>query len=1043
MTSTADLYILLKLKDEASKELNKVAGPGGLGGLEKAAIAAGAALAGALAAGLASSISKAAEFEKQISAIKAVTGATAEEAEQLSKVALQLGKDTAFSALEAAKGIEELTKGGVSVADVMGGAAKSALDLAAAGSVSVGEAAAIAAKAMALFNIEGKDTGDVVNKIAGFANATTGSVSDFGLAMSAGGSAAKLAGQDFDQFATAVAILGKAGILGSDAGTSLKTMLLNLIPTTKSAVGAFQQLGLMTIDYGAVQQRLIEILRGSERGQKLYAEATKKGATDADTLMAAVKKLGGAFSDMDVMKVASDIGAVQNAFVNADGSFKDLRDIAGELNEATKDLSESEKALYLEMIFGSDAIRAAALLAEAGAEGFDEMAESMGKVTAEAVAAERLNNLAGVMDQLGGSIETAQIQLGTAFLPVLKEAAGALLGFVNDAIIPFVEDNAPAWAEAIGTVSSVLKEMAEDPLPAVGELLKEMVAEDLPQTVALFEKLGGTVLGDVTTKLGELKDAYKATQEAQDETNRTTGILTAAFPLHVQALEKGAKSANELGEAFDALGRTVSELGPTLDLALASAVGAVVSFAGDVMSELGTLASNALAEGTKLGSNIATGVAQGIGNAVQGVKDKAAQMVTDAMNAAQNALPGAPPSSPWPAFAELLGRPMVDGIIQGIDEEAEHLYSSLETLIQNMITIAEARDLRGRLGDSGAQLIQAVRTGIVDEGARSLPAIAQAAESIIFTIDQTFAEEDAHQLALDFMLALRDALLTGSAEALAVLDGVLVSIRTWKGEIEGAGAEVALSFESLLEAITALAEAQSYRDRLGKSGADLMRALDMAIQDASPKNIQTVASIAFSMLREIERQFGKGDALGDQLMAAIRKSIIDSSPENIRALESIIEQLRIRGEFAAEQAGKAIGDRLIAGTTQTYNGMMAELAQGWRDSGWPYQSGGGGMAGGGGSGISIGGQAFTGGTRSGGSSNVPGLKMSSGGMRPPNVPGNFVFNPKALGGAGAWEHPNFQQLVVNVNSPIGINDLHKMVDQGIRAGNITSVPRGL
>ena len=1019
MTSTADLYILLKLKDEASKELNKVAGPGGLGGLEKAAIAAGAALAGALAAGLASSIGKAAEFEKQISAIKAVTGATAEEAEQLSKVALQLGKDTAFSALEAAKGIEELTKGGVSVADVMGGAAKSALDLAAAGSVSVGEAAAIAAKAMALFNIEGKDTGDVVNKIAGFANATTGSVGDFGLAMSAGGSAAKLAGQNFDQFATAIAIMGKAGILGSDAGTSLKTMLLNLIPTTARASEMFTTLGLRTAE-------------------------------------------------------------VDNAFVNADGSFKDLRDIAGELNRVTKDLTEEQRTLALETIFGSDAIRAAALLAEAGAEGFDEMAESMSKVTAEAVAAERLNNLAGVMEQLGGSIETAQIQLGTAFLPVLREAAEALLGFINDAILPFVEENAPAWAEAIKTMTDALKDLKDDPLSGL--------KTELPETSELFAKLAGTeAIGAVITKLGELKDAYKEAQREQQETDKTTGILTATFPLHVQALEMSAKSLNETAGALDAFGATAQELKTTMVAAwdgitkaigtamsdvgtkikegwdtaqkavsdaqdeikqtvkevwegipedIRADLGIVVSLIGEKFNEAGTAINTALDQAKNAVSmafgEMASAIGTKLDEAKHTVETKFREILSEVTKSSEETKTQA--IAPWQGLADEIG-PHLSGAISAITTWVGNVISELVGLAAQALTQAQT---------IGTNITEGIKSGI-GAGVQSIKdAAGNAARASLAAAKEALGE---HSESVEFYEIgyFADLGLAHGIEENADLFYTAVSnlaatgITEFREAMEAEIPPLVLTFEGLLEAITGIAETRAYQERLGKAGFDLMNALDAAITEATPKNIQTVATVADRMLVEIERHFGKGSALGDQLMAAIREAIFNNSPETVRALEDVLERVRIEGQAAAAAAGDAIGGELLARVNKGLNNVTNTL----RPIGGGGSSSMGGGAMGGGSGISIGGQPFTGGTRSGGSSNVPGLKMSSGGMRPPNVPGNFVFNPKALGGAGAWEHPNFQQLVVHVNSPIGINDLHKMVDQGIRAGNITSVPRGL
>ena len=64
---------------------------------------------------------------------------------QLREAAIQAGADTAFSATEAASGIEELAKAGVSTKDILAGGLSGALDLAAAGEISVSEAAETAA----------------------------------------------------------------------------------------------------------------------------------------------------------------------------------------------------------------------------------------------------------------------------------------------------------------------------------------------------------------------------------------------------------------------------------------------------------------------------------------------------------------------------------------------------------------------------------------------------------------------------------------------------------------------------------------------------------------------------------------------------------------------------------------------------------------------------------------------------------------------------------------------------------------------------------
>jgi hypothetical protein len=66
-----------------------------------------------------------------------------------------------------------------------------------------------------------------------------------------------------------------------------------------------------------------------------------------------------------------------------------------------------------------------------------EMAASMGKVTAAAVGAERLNNTAGSLDQLNGSLDTLKITLGRELLPVIVPVIDTAVKVVNGLVEGF------------------------------------------------------------------------------------------------------------------------------------------------------------------------------------------------------------------------------------------------------------------------------------------------------------------------------------------------------------------------------------------------------------------------------------------------------------------------------------------------------------------------------------------------------------------------------------------------------------------------------
>lgn len=445
MATSAELAIILTAQDQASKVLAGVGSEVGNLGKQaessftqatKAAQTLAPALAigaGALTAALGSSVAAAAEFEKTMSGVKAVL--SPDEVTQfggaLSNLALKLGKDTVFSAKEAAQGIEELVKGGVSATDILNGAADATLNLATAGGTSLPDAASIAANALAEFNLKGSDMAHVADLIAGAANASTLEVGDFKFAMQSAGAVAATIGFNFDDLAQAIAIMGKAGIAGSDAGTSLKTMMLQLQPSTKAATAEMERLGIVGINAKGVMAALLPQIDGNAEAQKKWAKAQQDGTATAENLFKIVQSLGGHLADIDFNKFAQETGNMGNAFFDAQGKVKSMADVAGILQDALAGMSEEQKLASLNVIFGSDAIRAASILSKEGAQGFNDMAAAMGKVAAADVAKTRLDNLSGSIEQLKGSLETAQIAIGEQLTPAIRGVVDAITALLN------------------------------------------------------------------------------------------------------------------------------------------------------------------------------------------------------------------------------------------------------------------------------------------------------------------------------------------------------------------------------------------------------------------------------------------------------------------------------------------------------------------------------------------------------------------------------------------------------------------------------------
>jgi TP901 family phage tail tape measure protein len=255
-------------------ELDKASKKGNLDKVADQAAIVGTGLLGMAAV----AVKSAADFDKAMSAVSAATHAPKAEMDQLRAAALQAGKDTMYSATQAADGVTELAKAGVSTANILGGGLKGALSLAAAGQLDVGEAAETAASAMTQFNLSGDQVPHIADLLAAAAGKAQGSVHDMGAALNQSGLVAAQFGLSIEDTTGALAEFANAGLTGSDAGTSLKTMLLAIANPSKQTKTLMDDLGISFYDttgkfigFNGVAQVLQTRLKGLTDAQRQQA----------------------------------------------------------------------------------------------------------------------------------------------------------------------------------------------------------------------------------------------------------------------------------------------------------------------------------------------------------------------------------------------------------------------------------------------------------------------------------------------------------------------------------------------------------------------------------------------------------------------------------------------------------------------------------------------------------------------------------------------------------------------------------------------------
>ncbi|MCU5013241.1 phage tail tape measure protein [Bacillus cereus] len=504
---------------------------------------------------LKSAVEESMNFEQQMANIKAVSGATADTMDELSKLAVKYGEDTKYSSVEAGKGIEELIKAGVSLTDIINGGLEGALNLATAGELDLGDAAQIASTALNAFKADNLSVTDAANLLAGAANASATNVKEMQYGLSMVSAVAAGVGLSFKDTSTALALFAQNGLRGSDAGTSLKTMMANLIPKSKEAYELFSELGLISFDTGKAMQYL------SEKGVKPASNSYKDIMVSLEEYAAkqAKVKVGSSKAEEAFKKLTFSTGIMHNAFFDANGNLKGMADIAEVVQMAMQGLTAEQRQSYLYTLFGSDAIRAANILYKEGADGVKNMYSEMSKVTALDVATTKMETTKGQIEELSGAYDTLKKTIGDALLPTVRMIVSAFQGLVdwfNNLDKSTQETIAGTGllvvalmgvAGAVGILSLALGALLANPVAlaitgavlGIGLLGAAVLqfSNDSKQATSDYEKFGGTVSEGTRKAAGayiDLKDK----------------AINSMIDLQLKTGEEANKAADETIKAF-------------------------------------------------------------------------------------------------------------------------------------------------------------------------------------------------------------------------------------------------------------------------------------------------------------------------------------------------------------------------------------------------------------------------------------------------------------------------------------------------------------
>lgn len=279
-------------------------------------------------------------FEAGMSEVQAISGASGKDLERLSNKAKEMGATTKFSATESATALKYMAMAGWKTDQMVSGLA-GVMNLAAASGEDLGTVSDIVTDSMTAFGLKAKDSGHFADVLAKASSSSNTNVAMMGETFKY---VAPLAGSmkySIEDTATAIGLMANAGIKGSQAGTSLRSIITRLVKPPKDAATALNALGISTTKADGSMKPLRETM--AELREKFSGLTESQKASYASSI-AGQEAMSGLLAIVNASD--SDFNKLQKAIDNSSGAAKKQADVMNNnLQGALYDLGSAAESV--------------------------------------------------------------------------------------------------------------------------------------------------------------------------------------------------------------------------------------------------------------------------------------------------------------------------------------------------------------------------------------------------------------------------------------------------------------------------------------------------------------------------------------------------------------------------------------------------------------------------------------------------------------------------------------------------------------------------
>lgn len=817
------------------------------------------------------------EFQAQMSRVQAIAGATGGELDKMKRQAIELGAKTAFSAKEAAQGMENLASAGFQVNEIMD-AMPGVLDLAAVSGGDVAASSEAMASSLRAFGLEAGQAGHVADVFARAAADTNAETVDMAEAMKYVAPVAHSMGLSLEETAASIGIMADAGIKGSQAGTTLRGALSRIAKPTKAMVKSMDQLGVSFYDANG---KMIPLREQIAQLKTATAGLTQEERNRHLVTLYGQNSLSGMLALLDAGPEKLD--KMTNALINSDGA-------AREMAETMQD-NLASKIEQMGGAFESAAIVIQQILEPALTKvvgGITKLIEAF--LNMSPVGQKMVVIFAGMVAALGPLLLIA----GTVMTTMVKlRIAMQFLG--------------PAFMGTMGTIALVVAAFYALVAVFMIAYTKSERFRNLIDSLAPAIKKG---LGIAVEWAAEkLKVLWEWLQKATEKVKEFGSAISSKVANTLQQFginlgQAGSSIGSFISSGLERLGGAFGKVGGVMSIAASVLTKVGLAFFG-ITGPLGLVISlvvsflTAWARTGELNADGITQVFDNLTSTIQGAADAINQYL--------------------PIFVqkgtEILVK-LIEGIANAIPGVVSVISQVIESLVQTISTVLPT------ILAAGVQILTALINGI----AQALPTIIQAAIQIIMALFNGLIQ--ALPTIISAAIQIIQALIQGLVEALPAIIEAALQIIT--GLVQGLIQALPMILEAALQIIMGLVNALI--ENIGpilEAGIQILMALIQGLIQMIPELIVAAIEIITTLLTSILSNLPQLLEAGVKLLLALIQGLIQMIPQLLAgAIQIMMALLKAIVDYVPKllQAGVQLLQALIQGIASLIGSLVSTIA---------------------------------------------------------------------------------------------------------------------